>query len=59
MKRIFDLFLLFCLALVLLLPILVIAVLVRLTSKGPVLYWSDRVGVGLEAVMSFKFWVFS
>ena len=26
------------------LPILVIAVLVRLTSKGPVLYWSDRLG---------------
>jgi len=27
-----------------LLPILVIAILVRLTSKGPALYWSDRVG---------------
>ena len=26
------------------LPILVIAILVRLTSKGPALYWSDRVG---------------
>jgi len=25
-------------------PILVIAILVRLTSKGPALYWSDRVG---------------
>ena len=31
---------------VLLVLILVIAVLVRLTSKGPALYWSDRVGVG-------------
>jgi Sugar transferases involved in lipopolysaccharide synthesis len=30
----------------LLVPILVIAVLVRLTSRGPALYWSDRVGVG-------------
>lgn len=26
------------------LPILIIAVAVRLTSKGPALYWSDRVG---------------
>jgi O-antigen biosynthesis protein WbqP len=46
MKRIFDLLLSFCLALVLLFPILVIAVLIRLTSRGPALYWSDRVGVG-------------
>jgi len=45
-KRIFDLFVSLCLVSVLLFPILVIAVLVRLTSKGPALYWSDRVGVG-------------
>jgi O-antigen biosynthesis protein WbqP len=44
MKRIFDLFASLCLVPVLLVPILVIAVLVGLTSKGPVLYWSDRVG---------------
>ncbi len=25
-------------------PMLIIAVLVKLTSKGPILYWSDRVG---------------
>jgi O-antigen biosynthesis protein WbqP len=45
MKRIFDLFLSFCLIMVLSLPILVIAVLVRMTSKGPALYWSNRVGI--------------
>jgi len=45
MKRLFDLILSFCLALVLLVPILVIAGLIRLTSKGPALYWSDRVGI--------------
>lgn len=28
----------------LLLPVLIVAALVRLTSKGPALYWSDRVG---------------
>ena len=33
-----------CAALVLLLPIAVVALAVRLTSKGPALYWSDRVG---------------
>ena len=30
--------------LILLLPIVVIVILVRLTSPGPVFYWSDRVG---------------
>lgn len=30
----------------LLLPILFVTMLVRLTSRGPVLYWSDRVGKG-------------
>lgn len=44
MKRFFD-FGLCLLALTLLfLPLLVVALLVRLTSPGPVLYWSDRVG---------------
>ncbi len=28
------------------LPMLLVALLVKLTSPGPVLYWSDRVGVG-------------
>ena len=55
MKRIFDLFLFFCLVSVLTVPILVFAVLVRLTSKGPALYWSDRVGVGNEIFQMPKF----
>ena len=37
-------FLFFCLVPVLLFPILVIAALVRFTSRGPALHWSDRVG---------------
>jgi O-antigen biosynthesis protein WbqP len=45
-KRIFDLFASLCLVPVLLVPILVIAMLVRLTSKGSALYWSNRVGMG-------------
>ncbi|PIW08497.1 MAG: UDP-phosphate galactose phosphotransferase [Comamonadaceae bacterium CG17_big_fil_post_rev_8_21_14_2_50_60_13] len=44
MKRLFDLILAVLAGCVLLVPVLVVAVLVRLTSKGPALYWSDRVG---------------
>ena len=55
MKRIFDLFLSLCLVPVVFFPILIIAVLVRLTSRGPALYWSDRVGVGNEIFQMPKF----
>jgi O-antigen biosynthesis protein WbqP len=44
MKRALDLLLGFLSALVLLAPLIIVAMAVRLTSKGPVLYWSDRVG---------------
>ena len=44
MKRIFDLVLAVCAAAVLALPVVLIAISVRLTSPGPVHYWSDRVG---------------
>jgi O-antigen biosynthesis protein WbqP len=44
MKRTFDIFLAL-LALLLLMPLFIfVAISVRLTSKGPALYWSDRVG---------------
>lgn len=46
MKRLFDLMLALVASVVLLLPVLFIAIMVRLTSKGPALYWSDRVGKG-------------
>jgi O-antigen biosynthesis protein WbqP len=44
MKRFFDLFLVLTAGVILILPIMVVAVAVRLTSSGPALYWSDRVG---------------
>jgi len=44
MKRFFDLLLAGLAATVLLVPIGVVAALVRLTSSGPALYWSNRVG---------------
>ena len=44
MKRVFDICLGCLVALILLVPVLLVAMAVRLTSKGPALYWSDRVG---------------
>ena len=44
MKRIFDLLLLGVAALLLLVPVLIVTIAVFLTSKGPALYWSDRMG---------------
>lgn len=44
MKRVFDLFFAMSTFLLLLLPFMVIVMLVALTSKGPILYWSDRIG---------------
>ena len=44
MKRVFDLLLAVAAALVLAVPVMLLAILVRLTSPGPALYRSDRVG---------------
>ena len=44
MKRVFDIFLGCLAALILFVPVLLVAIAVRLTSKGPALYWSDRLG---------------
>lgn len=46
MKRLFDISVAFLLLLACALPMLIVALLVRVTSKGPALYWSDRVGRG-------------
>lgn len=44
MKRALDATLASLGALALIIPALIVAFLVKITSKGPVLYWSDRVG---------------
>lgn len=44
MKRIFDLFLSIVILLLFIIIIILISISIRLSSKGPVLYWSDRVG---------------
>ena len=44
MKRVFDLFFSFLAVMILLIPIFFVAIAVRVSSPGPILYWSDRVG---------------
>jgi O-antigen biosynthesis protein WbqP len=44
MKRLLDLLLVLVATLLLAVPVLVVAIMVKLTSAGPALYWSDRVG---------------
>lgn len=44
-KRIFDVVLATIAGVFLVLPLLLTAVLVKMTSPGPILYWSDRIGL--------------
>lgn len=55
MKRNFDFCVSLCLIGIFSFPIVLIAILVRLTSRGPALYWSDRVGVGNRIFKMPKF----
>ncbi len=55
MKRVFDLVLGFLAAIVLVVPIMVVTLMVRLTSPGPALYWSDRVGINNRIFKMPKF----
>ena len=55
MKRLFDLLLAFLLLIVLSVPMIIIALLVKITSRGPVLYWSDRVGINNSIFKMPKF----
>jgi O-antigen biosynthesis protein WbqP len=54
-KRLFDLFLVVIIGLIFILPFLLLAVMVRLTSIGPILYWSDRVGLNNKVFKMPKF----
>ena len=44
MKRIVDLILLLIALVFLSIPMLIVAIIVKLTSSGPIVFWSDRVG---------------
>lgn len=43
-KRLFDIVCASLLAIVLLVPFLLVALAVKVSSRGPILYWSDRIG---------------
>ncbi|OIR23724.1 sugar transferase [Bathymodiolus thermophilus thioautotrophic gill symbiont] len=55
MKRLFDLLLVVVASILLIIPILLVAISVRLTSKGSVLYWSNRIGRNSEIFSMPKF----
>jgi O-antigen biosynthesis protein WbqP len=55
MKRLFDLILALFAGFILLVPMLLVVVSVRLTSKGPALFWSDRVGINNSIFKMPKF----
>ncbi|PFH10702.1 O-antigen biosynthesis protein WbqP [Collimonas sp. PA-H2] len=55
MKRIFDLLSSLLLLSILALPLFLVALLVRLSSPGPILYWSNRVGRNNKIFLMPKF----
>ena len=55
MKRIFDIVLALLAFGLLIVPALIVGLLVKLTSKGPMLYWSDRVGINNSIFKMPKF----
>ena len=54
-KRVFDLLVCVTLACLLLLPMVIIAIMIFSTSKGPVLFWSDRIGINNKVFKMPKF----
>jgi O-antigen biosynthesis protein WbqP len=55
MKRFFDIFLALLAVLILAVPLALVALAVRLTSRGQTLYWSERVGRNNEIFKMPKF----
>ena len=44
-KRFFDIFFVIITLIILSIPIIIISLLVLFTSTGPILFWSDRIGI--------------
>jgi O-antigen biosynthesis protein WbqP len=55
MKRVFDLLFGLIAVIIFAIPLVFVAVLIKLTSKGSILYWSDRVGRNNEIFRMPKF----
>lgn len=54
-KRFFDILLSICALVVLAIPMLIFAIVIKLDSKGPVIFWQKRVGIHKEIFMMPKF----
>jgi O-antigen biosynthesis protein WbqP len=54
-KRLFDFLVVGVATIILIVPVIVIALAVKITSPGPALYWSDRVGRGNRIFRMPKF----
>ena len=54
-KRLIDIVLSFLALVILAVPMLIFAIIIKLDSKGPVLFWQKRVGVHKETFMMPKF----
>ena len=54
-KRIFEVILSFILLIVLAVPCVFVSVLIKVTSQGPILYWSNRIGIGNKVFSMPKF----
>jgi O-antigen biosynthesis protein WbqP len=55
LKRFIDLVLAFVAILLLAIPIFIVSLLVKITSPGPIIYWSDRVGQNNQLFRMPKF----
>lgn len=55
LKRLFDVVISACAALVFAIPMILVAIAVRVTSPGPALYWSKRVGKDNRIFLMPKF----
>jgi len=55
MKRFFDIILAFILIVLFSVPMLVVALYIRLMSRGPAIFWSDRVGINNSIFKMAKF----
>jgi len=55
MKRFFDILFALLIGAVVIIPFSFVAILVKVTSKGTVLYWSDRVGKNNQIFKMPKF----
>jgi O-antigen biosynthesis protein WbqP len=54
-KRIFDLVLVLVLIVILGIPMLVVAAFIKIVSKGPAIFWTDRVGMNNSIFKMAKF----